>query len=451
MPERSAILSKAGARVSRRGTRPAAPPRDLGYNRCTGRPPLGGRPLCVMDPGLVTHDTRADTGRERLRLWRVQALFAAALAAVTIGGIWLAATAAGAAGAAAAIVAGLLPTALATPLAAWAAGRLPRRAVLLAAPAVLAGAALASELLGPIAGAAAVVACAALVGAARVAFDAAAADLLHQLTAPERRVEACGDLTARFGRGSAAGLAGALLVGLVAGPLGALALGGVVAAIAAAIAARHHPDLDLRPAQVPLVRTFGGSLRGVVAIRPLRRTLAIGAVATAVGAAQAAVLIAWLTDGVGLRGALVPALLAGLVAARLGRPLVVRLAARTRSATVLTLVLAIQAAASLAAHGAHGSAGAAGAYALSLAAGAFLGVLVTRVLRASAPAELAPAVGLVAGSAWALAACAGACAGAALTAAIGLGDTHLVLAAVAIAGATALAARAAVLVAAPAR
>src|SRR5680860_371434 len=93
---------------------------------------------------LVTHHTHAsaDTVGERARLWSVQRLFAAALACGSIGAVWLAATmGAGAAGAATVIVAGLAPTAVAAPLAAWVVGRVGRRTLLWGAPAA-AGAAL---------------------------------------------------------------------------------------------------------------------------------------------------------------------------------------------------------------------------------------------------------------------------------------------------------------------
>ena len=405
-----------------------------------------------MTQDLVTHHTQADTARERLRLWRTQRLFAAAVAAATVGGIWLSAMGAGAAGAAATIVAGLAPTAVATPLAAWAAGRLSRRALLSGAPMVLAAAVLACELASPEIGVGAVVACVAVVGAARAAFDGATADLLHHLTQPARRVMAHADLTARFGGGTAAaGLAGALLVGLVAGPHGAIALGGVLAAAASLVAVHHHPDIDLRPQSAPLWRALAAAVRVVADDRLLRRIVLTGAWSTAVGAAQATVLIVWLRDGVGLRGALVPALLGGFVAMRLGRPLVLRLAGRARPGTVLTTALAVQASASLAAYSAHGSLGAASAYALSLAAGASLGILVNRALAAASPPELAPAVGLASGAAWALAACAGAAAGAGLAAGLGLAGTHLALAALAILGAVAVATRAAAQVLVPAR
>ncbi len=404
-----------------------------------------------MAQDLVTHHTQADTARERLRLWRTQRLFAAAVAAATVGAIWLSAIGAGAAGAAAAIVAGLAPTAVATPLAAWVAGRVSRRALLWGAPMVLAVAVLVCDAASPEIGVGAVVACVAVVGAARAAFDGATADLLHHLTHPERRIVAHADLTARFGGGTAAGLAGALLVGLVVGPHGAIALGGVLAAAASLVAARHHPDIDLRPQGVPLSRALAAAVRVVADDRLLRRIVLTGAWSTAVGAAQATVLIVWLRDGVGLRGALVPALLGGFVAMRIGRPLVLRLAGRARPGTVLTTALAVQASASLAAYSAHGSLGAATAYALSLAAGASLGILVNRALAASSPPDLAPAVGLASGAAWALAACAGAGAGACLAAGLGLAGTHLVLAALAILGAVAVATRAAAQVLVPAR
>ena len=404
-----------------------------------------------MAQDFVTHHTQADTARERLRLWRTQRLFAAAVAAATVGGIWLAAMGAGAAGAAAAIVAGLAPTAVATPLAAWAAGRVSRRALLSGAPLVLAAAVLACELASPEVGVGAVVACVAVVGAARATFDGVTADVLHHLTHPGRRIMAHADLTARFGGGTAAGLAGALLVGLLAGPHGAVALGGVLAAAASLVAVHHHPDIDLRPQGPPLWRSLAAAARVVADDRLLRRIVVTGAWSTAVGAAQATVLIVWLRDGVGLRGALVPALLTGFVAMRLGRPLVLRLAGRARPGTALTTALAVQASASLAAYSAHGSLGAASAYALSLAAGASLGILVNRALAAASPPELAPAVGLASGAAWALAACAGAAAGACLAAGLGLAGTHLALAALAILGAVAVAGRAAAQVLVPAR
>ena len=217
------------------------------------------------------------------------------------------------------------------------------------------------------------------------------------------------------------------------------------------MAVRHHPDIDLRPQPAPLSRTLAAAVRVVADDRLLRRIVLTGAWSTAVGAAQAAVLIVWLRDDVGLRGALVPALLAGFVAMRIGRPLVLRLAGRARPGTVLTTALAVQAAASLAAYSTHGSLGAASAYALSLAAGASLGILVNRALAASSPPDLAPAVGLASGAAWALAACAGAAAGACLAAGLGLAGTHLVLAALAILGAVAVATRAAAQALVPAR
>ena len=54
---------------------------------------------------------------------------------------------------------------------------------------------------------------------------------------------------------------------------------------------------------------------------------------------------------------------------------------------------------------------------------------------------LEPAAGQAAGAAWALAACAGAGLAVCLTSTVGLVDTHLVLAGLALAGGTALAAR----------
>lgn len=401
-----------------------------------------------MSPDFVTHHTRtgADTARERARLWNVQRLFAAALTAGTIGAVWLAATmGAGTAGAAAVIVAGLAPVAVAAPLAAWVVGRVPRRTILWGAPTVAAVALLAADLGADAVGVALLVAATLLVGMARAAFDGATADVLHQLVTPERRADATGDLTARFGAGSALGVAAALAVGLLAGPHGALAAGTLLAAAAGMVALRHHPDLDMRMHDQPVLGpALAAAARMVARDRLLRRVLATGAWSTAVGAAQTAVLIVWLKDGVGLRGALVPALMAGFVAVRLSRPLVRRLAARSGLASVLVMALGVQGAASLVAYTARGTLGGAAAYALSLAAATFLGVMVTRALRIAAPPDLTPAVGLAAGSVWALAACAGAGGGALLVVGVGLAATHLVLAAVALLAALALATRTAV-------
>ncbi|MGD9696533.1 MAG: MFS transporter [Thermoleophilia bacterium] len=401
-----------------------------------------------MDPDFVAYRTRqpADTARERARLWRVQLLMAAAVACGSIGAVWLAATmGAGAAGAAAVIVAGLLPVALATPLAAWVAGRVARRTLLWSAPATLAAALVACDLSAEALGVGSVIACAMLMGVARVAFDGVTADVLHQLVDDARRPDATRDLTARFGAGSALGLAGALGAGLLLrGPEGAILFAGGLALAAAVVAARHHPDLDLRMSgRPPLTAAVRAALRVVAGDAVLRRVLVAGAWSTGVGAAQAAVLIVWLKDGVGLRGALVPALMAGFAAVRLSRPLVRRLAARSRPGSVLVMALGVQAAASLTAYALRGAVGAAAAYALSLAAGVFLGVLVNRALRIAAPAPLAPAVGLAAGAVWALAACAGAAAGGLLATGVGLAGTHLVLAAVALTASAALAVRAA--------
>jgi len=403
---------------------------------------------------IVTHRTHppADTARERARLWWSQRLFAAAWAGGTIGGLWLAVSLGGGPPAAAAVlVAGLLPLALAAPLAARLAARSNRRTLLWSAQAAAAVALLVAEATAAGLGPWAVVACMVVLGLARAVFDGATADVLHQLTALQRRRDACRDLTARFGAGYTAGLAGLLVVGLVAGPHGAVLLAAGLAAVGAVIAGRHHPDLDLRVAGTPpLDHAVRAGLRLVGRDLLLRRTLLAGGLGIAIGTAQATILIVWLHDGVGLRGALVPALLAGFVAVRLGRPLVQRLAGRARPWSVLSIAFGIQAAASLSAYSADGSVGGASAYALSLAAGAFLGILVTRSLRIAAPADLAPAVGLVAGAVWSLAACAGAGLAAGLTLGIGLADTHLVLAALALAGAMGLAAWVAALRARPA-
>src|SRR5262245_61981010 len=118
----------------------------------------------------------SDAGRERLRLWAEQRMFAAAWAASAIGTAWLAVRLGGGAiGAAAVVAAGLAPVALGAPGAARMA-----------------------------AGVAAAIACAALVGAARAAFDAATTDVLQHLTDADRRCDACRDLTARLGAGHAA-------------------------------------------------------------------------------------------------------------------------------------------------------------------------------------------------------------------------------------------------------
>jgi predicted MFS family arabinose efflux permease len=341
--------------------------------------------------------------------------------------------------AAAVLAAGVLPLALAAPSAARLAARASRRTLLWGAQAAAAAALLACDAGAARLGVWSVVGCAALLGLARAVFDGATADVLQHLTAPQRRREACRDLTARFGAGHAAGVAGLLLVGLVAGPHGAVLLAAGLAAAGAVIAGRHHPDLDLRVAESPsLDRAARDGLRLVARDRLLRSILVAGGCGVAVGTAQATILIVWLRDGVGLRGALVPALLAGFAAMRLGRPLVARLAARVRPWSLLWMALGVQAAASLAAYSADGTVGGAAAYALSLAAGAFLGILVTRGLRIAAPAELAPAVGFVAGAVWALAASAGAALAAGLTMGLGVGDTHLVLAALALVGAVAL-------------
>jgi predicted MFS family arabinose efflux permease len=403
---------------------------------------------------LVTHRTHipADAARERGRLWWSQRLFAAAWAAGTVGGLWLAVSLGGGPVAGAAVLAAaLLPLALAAPSAARLAARANRRTLLWSSQAAAAGVLLACDAAAAALGVWAVVACSALLGLARAVFDGATADVLHHLTAPQRRLEACRDLTARFGAGHAAGLAGLLVVGLAAGPRGAVLLAAGLAAAGAVIAGRHHPDLDLRVADSPpLDRVLRAGLRLVARDRLLRGILVAGGWGIAIGTAQATILIVWLRDGVGLRGALVPALLAGFVAVRLGRPLVRRLAGRARPWSVVSIAFGVQAAASLSAYSADGSLGGASAYALSLAAGAFLGILVTRGLRIASPPELAPAVGLVAGAVWALAACAGAGLAAGLTLGVGLAETHLVLAALALAGAVGLTGWAAAIHARPA-
>jgi hypothetical protein len=392
---------------------------------------------------IVTHRTHADIDRERARLWRVQTLMAAAIACGSIGALWLATTlGAGAVGAAGVLVGVLAPMALAPALAAGLVARVARRAVLGGAPAVAAGALLAAALAVPSAGLAGVLVCAVALGLARAAFDGATADILQQLTAEDRRGDACQDLTARFGGGWALGIAGCLGAGMLVNPYATLLLAAVLAACASVVASRHHPDLDLRVDDAPpLSRALVRAARVLAGDGTLRRVILAGAVATAVGAAQAAVLIVWLREGMGLRGALAPALVAGFAAARLGRPLVRRIAGRARMGSLLLLALGVQAGAALTAYSLRTSVGGAAAYALSLAAAAFLGILVTRALRVGAPRELAPAVGLTAGAAWALATCAGAAGGALMALEVGLAATHLAIAALALIGAAAVAAR----------
>jgi hypothetical protein len=406
-----------------------------------------------MARNLVTPVTRrrppaapaapADTVRERSRLWLAQTLFAAAQTGGAVALVWLAVTLGGGAPAAAGVIAtGLTALALGTAPAAWIAARAPRRTLLWGAQAAAAAALAGGAAAAPWAGVAALTAGAALLGAARAAFDAAAADVLHQLVAPERQHDACRDLTARFAAGQVLGLAGVLIAGWDLGPRAAVLVAAGLAGAGALAAARHHPDIDLRtPGRPSLARALARGA-GLAARHPLlRATLAAGALAVALGGAQAAVLIVWLHDGVGLRGALVPTLLAGLIALRLGMPLVGRLAARARPGAVLAAALAAQSAGALAARSADGWAGSAVAYALTLAAGALVGALANRVRAAAAPPELAPAVGLAGGAAWAVAAGAGAAAGAALAGAVGLAALHLWLATTA--GAAALAAAAA--------
>ena len=361
-----------------------------------------------MAQNLVTPVTRrrppapqaapADTARERSRLWFAQTLFAAAQAGGAVSLVWLAVTLGGGPPAAAGVIAtALAALALGTAPAAWVAARAPRRTLLWASQGVAALALAGAATAAPWGGIAALTAGAALLGAARATFDAAATDVLHQLVAPERQHDACRDLTARFAGGQALGIAGALIAGYELGPAAAVVAAATLAAAGAVVAARHHPDIDLRtPGRPSLALALAGGARLVAGHPLLRATLAAGAVAVAIGGAQAAVLIVWLHDGVGLRGALVPALLAGLVALRLGLPLVRRLAARARSGGVLAAALAAQSAGSLAAWAADGWAGAACAYALTLAAGTLLGALANRTRAGVAPPELAPAVGLAA-------------------------------------------------------
>lgn len=404
-----------------------------------------GRLCRAMSHLLLTRPlpARADTARERVRLWWVQSLMSAAWGAATAALVWLAVVLGGGpVGAAAVLAAGLAPLALSTAGTAWLVARAPRRALLVAAPALAAVALIVCGVAADRAGVAAVAVCAAALGLARAVFDGATADVLHHLTTPERRADACRDLTARFGAGNAAGVAAALAIGVAGGPRAGVLLGGVLAATAAGVAAGHHPDLGIRVAGRP---PLGHALRAAVDTarrQPLlRRSLVAGAVGIAVGAAQATVLIAWLKDGVGLREALPPTLLAGFAAVRLLRPLIVRHAQRRRPAALLATALGVQAAASLTAYAAHDSIAGAAAYGLSLGAAIFLGVLITRTLRDAVPAELAPVVGLAAGAAWALAGCVGAGAGALLATGAGIADTHLVLAAAALAGAAALTGR----------
>ncbi|MDX6554046.1 MAG: Transrane secretion effector [Miltoncostaeaceae bacterium] len=427
-------------------------PLAAGRTLCERPAPIGAGLTRLMARYLVTPVTRrrppagraapADTARERSRLWLAQTLFAAAQTGGAVALVWLAVTLGGGPSVAAGLIAtGLAALALGTAPAAWVAARAPRRTLLWASQGVAALALAGTALAAPGGGVAVLTVGAALLGASRATFDAAATDVLHQLVAPERQHDACRDLTARFTAGQALGLAGALIAGYELGPAAAVLTAAALAAAGASAAGRHHPDIDLRtPGRPSLARALARGARRAARPPLLRATLIAGAVAVAIGGAQAAVLIVWLHDDVGLRGALVPALLAGLIALRLGMPLVTRLAARARAGAVLASALATQSAGALVARAADGWAGSASAYALTLTAGALLGALVNRIRAAVAPPELAPAVGLAAGAAWAIAAGAGAAAGAALAGVVGLSSLHLWLAATA--GAAALAAAA---------
>jgi hypothetical protein len=208
----------------------------------------------------------------------------------------------------------------------------------------------------------------------------------------------------------------------------------VAAAAGAVLAAGHGPSIDLRPAgAVPLHRAIRAGVALVARDGRLRSAVAGGAVSIAIGGALSAMLVLWLRDGVGLRGSLIPALGLGLILVRLARPVLHRSAARIGSRALVATALTIQALAALAAHSAAGATLAAGAFALSLASGAFLATLITRAHRGAAPTVVAPGVAVVCGAAWALAAAGGAVVGAGLALTLGLADTYLVLAAVAVA------------------
>lgn len=268
-----------------------------------------------------------------------------------------------------------------------------------------------------------------VVGVARALFDATAADILHQLVPLERTHDAMRALTQRFGTGQAVGIAGLLLSGLVAGPLGGIAVAALAAGVGSALTWGHHPDIDLRsPGVEPLHRAVRRGARLAVADPHLRAAVGGGAVGVATGSALSAVLILWLRDGVGLRGALVPALILGWVTIRLARPVLMRLAQRARPRTLAVAALAIQGTAAIAAFAATGLPGAALAYALSLGAGAFLATLITRARTRYVEPAMAPGVGLACGAAWALAAVIGALSGAIAAVTLGMAGTYLALA-----------------------
>lgn len=384
----------------------------------------------------------AGARRERSRLWRSQTAFSAAQTAGTIGLVWLSAAEGGGPLAAALIIAAsVVPVALGAAPAAWLVARVSRRRLLWASQMVAAVALLCALLLGPVLGAAAMVAAIAVVGTARSAFDAAAADVLAQLVDRRRTHQAMRDLTRRFGMGQALGLAGLLAVGLIGGPQAAVALAAVLAGAGTVLALGHDEAIDLRPdGAMPLHRGLRTGAALVVRDPRLRAAVGAGAVSVAIGGALSACLILWLRDGVGLRGTLVPSLIAGLVAVRLARPVLSRVAARVSSRTLILAALGIQAGAAWAAHAADGAAVAAAAYALSLASGAFLATLITRAHARVAAPVVAPGVAQACGAAWALAAAVGASVGATLAITLGMANTYLVLTVLALAAAVAVAA-----------
>ncbi|MEQ9336575.1 MAG: hypothetical protein RJQ03_05250, partial [Miltoncostaeaceae bacterium] len=364
-------------------------------------------------------------------------LFSAANAAGAVGLLWLSAISGGGPAAAGGIIgAALLAFVVAGPVGALAVAHGSRRHLLLAASVTGAASLAAVAVAGASPGTAWLIGAAIALGLARALYDATATDILQQLVDPTRVLDAMRDLTRRFGRGQALGLAAALSAGFIAGPRGVILAAAALALAAAAMVTGHGARIDLRPeGSVPAHVAMARAVR-VIRHRPtLRRSVTGGAAAVAMGSALSALLILWLRDGVGLRGSLIPTLILGFMVVRLARPALLAMALRVPGRVLVALALGLQAGTAVAAHGASGIAGAAGAYALSLASGALLATLILQAHRRAAPRAVAPGVGAVCGMAWALAAAAGAAGAAVLATGLGIGQAYLVLGALAAGGA----------------
>lgn len=386
-----------------------------------------------------------DPARERTLMWRAQGLCSAAQAGGIIGLAWFALSLGwGPVGSGLVFAAALVPVAVM--------GLVPaighrlsehRRLTMLAGQLVIATALCVTFFVADAAGQWLPIVAAFVLGCGRAVFDRSALAVLHAVVDHERQHAALRDLTERYSAGQPLGIAIALAGGyMTASPIGALAAAAIVACLGTASTARHHRSLDATPsARVPLAQALREARGELARHARLRAALIGGGVGVAVSTGQAALLVSWLSSGPRLQGeALITTLLVAVLGAHTLMTQFGPWMRGRRARDQLALALILLGVGILCGAVAQTAAFAALAYVLTLLAGATLVELATRVREENVPAGLAPAIGMSAGGAWALAGAIGAMSAAAASHVLSLGEAFAALGLVAtLGGAVALA------------